>query len=620
MLRRVITAVSQLVILVLLSTCGYAMDSSLSTAPVASPVIQQFHSDIVVQSDGNLRVMETLRIVTDGVTIRHGIYRDFPKRQQQSFIVNAATLESKPVEFHTQTSANGIRIYLGSKNSYLPQGEYTYTLTYTVSGGVGFFNDHDELYWNVTGNNWNYAILQASATVYLPGVIANNLTGYTAYTGYSGSHNKYYTASLKQDMVFFQTTQPLAPQQGLTIVVGWHKGFIAAPKRLQEFSADNSAASLLVMWLGGAILCIYYLIVWFKYGRDFKLTIVPQYTPPADFSPAALRYILKMGYDDKAFAATILAMAVKGYLNIAQTEKFLGSQFSLIKRNDYQGELTDAETAIAKALFAESDTVVLNRHPTTIQIIRNAIQNFKLVLTQKFSKDYFVTNKKYTRIGALLSFALVGGVMLLNHQFSTISWFIFIGIMLIGETLTQIKSARTAIKTVIGLIVIGQFVMFNVHNSIINVTNVEFFIVLVVIHLIFCCLLPRDTVAGSKVVAAAKGFKMFLAATEKDQMNFRNPPAATPKLFEQYLPYALALGVEQQWSERFANQLAAVSYQPDWYQGGVGHTFTSASFSSMTNSFTNALNSASGTDSASGGSGFGGSSGGGGGGGGGGGW
>ena len=123
-----------------------------------------------------MRVTETIRVVAAGDQIRRGIFRDFPtsyrdrlgNRTTVEFAVQAISRNGQPEEWHTEKLSNGVRVYMGRKDHFLPPGEHVYTLTYRTDRQLGFFKDHDELYWNVTGNGWAFPIERVSATVELP--------------------------------------------------------------------------------------------------------------------------------------------------------------------------------------------------------------------------------------------------------------------------------------------------------------------------------------------------------------------------------------------------------------------------------------------------------------------
>ena len=142
----------------------------------ASETILSFASHISVDPDASMRVTETIKVVSAGDQIKRGIFRDFPTTYKDhagnkytvGFAILAVARDGKSEAYHTETLSNGVRIYMGRKEYLLPPGEYTYTLSYRTDRQLGFFKDHDELYWNVTGNGWNFPIETASATVVLP--------------------------------------------------------------------------------------------------------------------------------------------------------------------------------------------------------------------------------------------------------------------------------------------------------------------------------------------------------------------------------------------------------------------------------------------------------------------
>src|SRR5262249_45830640 len=166
----------------------------------------------------------------------------------------------------------------------------------------------------VTGNAWVFPIDAATATVVLPERVRNMVTGLDAYTGYKGEKRSDYTATRDRDSNPVFRARNLAPQQGLSIVVSWPKGQIPAPTSQQRwdwFVTDNKG--VLIGAVGMAVVLIYFLAVWTMVGRDPAAgTIVPLYEPQDNMSPAGMRYLERMGFDDKIFTVTILGLAAKG--------------------------------------------------------------------------------------------------------------------------------------------------------------------------------------------------------------------------------------------------------------------------------------------------------------------
>jgi hypothetical protein len=566
--------------------------------PIVAPAderILNFHSDILVQDNGWIEVTETIKVRAEGNRIRRGIYRDFPteyydkrgNRYEIDFKPLSVLRNSKSEDFHTQSIRNGKRTYFGSSDRFLSKGEHTYTFRYKASRMLGFFEDHDELYWNVTGFDWAFPIDSASATVALSFDVAANDISHEAYTGPFGASERNYTSRVDgSGRAYFKANDALSAVNGLTIVVGWPTGYIEEPTGMQRFGwllKDN--INLLVALAGFVALLIYYIPVWRHFGKDpDEGVIVARYEPPEPFSPASLRYIRQMYYDDKVMTAAGVNLAVKGYLRINATEQqsgFLGignvpAEHSLtkVRRRDYAPPLAPGERELFDGLFRDGRTVELDNE--NHELLGAAKSAHRQSLKDDYKDRYFRTN------GALNIPALA---------------------IVIGTTIAALSLGSGTAVFVIATI-----------------------IAMIVTMIFFAIVMKRPTIRGRAVLDEMLGFKDYLEVAEKDELNQRNPPEKTPQLFEAYLPYALALDVDQQWAEQFASVFASINesgkapYQPSWYSG----TWNSANFSSTTSQLSSGLNSAISSSvtppGSSSGGGGGGSSGGGGGGGGGGGW
>ena len=273
-------------------------------------------------------VTETIRVRAEGNQIRRGIFREFPttyartdgSRSTVGFDVLSIKRDGTKEAYHVERRVNGVAIYIGQKDHYLAPGEYAYEIRYRTDQQLGFFADHDELYWNVTGVGWAFPIDIARARVQLPINVPQDAIRLEAYTGSAGAKRRNYIARIEDGSALFETTRPLAVQQGLTIVVSWPKGYVAAPGELASalhFLGDNKPLACAVL----ALLCVlaYYIVIWKRVGRDPpRGVVVPQYRPPEDESPASMRFLESMGYDNRCFVAGVLSLAVKGYLTIEE--------------------------------------------------------------------------------------------------------------------------------------------------------------------------------------------------------------------------------------------------------------------------------------------------------------
>jgi uncharacterized membrane protein len=631
--------------------------SSVFSSAGASERILSFHSDMTVHHDASMTVRETIVVRSDGKEIRHGIYRDFPthykdligNRHIVGFTVINVLRDGTSEPYHIKDISNGKRIYIGDKETLLPPGEYTYTLVYTTTRQLGFFKDRDELYWNVTGNGWVFMIERASASVALPGEASRHIISTAAYTGPSGSTGKDFRVLFDPSgTVMFFTTRPLDVYEGLTIAVSWPKGVVVRPDaytRFYYFLSDNWG--VLTGSFGLICILIYYLLVWAKAGKDpSRGVIVIRYTPPEKMSPAVMRYITKMGYDTRVFASAVINMAVKGFLKIV--EEF--GEYTVQRKDGKGAPLSPEEQRVMKKLLGSEKQITLETaNHLRIQSAIKAVRNY---LSFTYERIYFLTNRKYFIAGLILTI----GTLLFSGFWEafgkgTLPVFLFICVwlsgwsigvfallsMVVGRWKGTIRDRQNRALGTGGALfltlfsipfVIGEFAGIFVLGYATSVTIIVFLLLATCINYLFYHLLKAPTRAGRKVLDAIEGFRTFLVATEKDRLNMLNPPQKTPELFEEYLPYALALDVEQEWSEQFADVLSnaatgssATGYEPAWYSGVGLSSMTAGDFaSSLGDSFSGAISSSSTAPGSSSGSGGGGSSGGGGGGGGGGGW
>jgi uncharacterized membrane protein len=618
--------------------------------------ILNYDSRIEVEQDGSMLVTENITVRCLGEKIKRGIYRDFPTKYHDRWnnrvIVEFKIIDIRkngnPEPYHTESVSNGIRIYVGQKDVFLEHGIYTYTITYKTNRQLGFYKDHDELYWNVTGNGWEFSIETVFATIILPEAAKKNITETDAYTGSQGEKGKdFTTATDTADNPTFITTRPLEANEGLTIVVSWKKGLITEPSaqvKFQYFMKDNFG--IIFAFIGFIIITIYYLIIWGIFGKDpAKGTIIPQYYPPKGFSPAAMRYITNMGFDNKTFAATVINLAVKGYLTIIEEK----GVYTLTRKNTDTKGLEPEEEKIVTKLF-RSDTSIKLESKNHSEINR-ALQELKNYLKQNYEKIYFLTNYWYFIGGLVLSIIIL---LFIGFPVATVKGslpiFLFMCVWLTGWTfgvshllmelvrswksvllgsIHKLTSLGSAVFITLFSIpfIIGEIIGIGMMTFATSGWFIVFFLILIPINYLFYHLLKAPTLAGRQILDKIEGFKMFLTITKKDRMNVLNPLGRTPEIFERYLPYALALDVEQAWANQFSDVLSRTSadgkeYSPSWYSGTAAFTAVGAGIfaSSLGSSFSNAISSSSHAPGSSSGGGGGGSSGGGGGGGGGGGW
>ena len=428
------------------------------------------------------------------------------------------------------------------------------------------------------------------------------------YTGPQGARGKDFSASTGtgQD-INFACTHPFAAGEGFTLVVSWPKGYIQPPSgeaRFRYFLEDNQPT--LVGAGGLLIVLLYYVIVWFLVARGpAKSEIMPLYEPPAGLSPAAMRYLVRMGFDDKTFTTAILDMAVKGYLSIKES----GGIYTLKRSKASEQALAPEESAAAAKLFSQHKRAAHHKHATDDRgdaateiklqsknhaILRAAIAAVKQTLHHRAqNKIYFITNQRYLIPGVILSLAALAGIVaaeafslrialgasaVFGWRYGIFSWPSWCARRCssgrehgqLGSNPKLVKQARSSAlfalpfvaADVVGLCVLAW------------TTSVSVFLILLALvgaNLLFRSALKTPTPSGRDLLDKIEGFRIFLKTVDGNRLNQLMPPEETPELFDKYLPYALALDCELAWAQQFSSVLEAAKqsdvYSPYWYVG-----------------------------------------------------
>lgn len=542
--------------------------------------ITSYDVAIEVQTDGDIIVSETLRVNAEGNEIRRGIFRDLPhfyldatgNRLAYEYRVLAVERDGAEEPYDTDTEGNAFRIRIGDEDVFIPQGQHTYLIRYEVKNQVRYFADYDEIYWNATGNFWNFAIVHARVTVTLPP--GARITQTSAYTGGEGASGQDYTYKSAGDRHTFETTRPLNAREGITVAIGFGKGLIDPPSAADRggiWWQRYGALTILGMSLVG--------LFWFLFngflrvGRDpTKGPVFPRYEPPAGYSPAATHHIFYRGVQGhRALIATLMNLAVKGRLSIDATDK---KSTVLTRLSPGALDVPPEDEALALGIFGGRSTKTLGGSYDAG--FTSAYTAFQQSLARKYGEDYFRWN--------------------------------------IGYTLTAI--AVSILVIIISAILVVQWTIW--HTLAI--------IALAALNVVFLYLMPAPTQKGQAIRTEIEGFRLYMETAEKLQLNSVEPgstapPPMTTKRYEAFLPYAVALGVEKPWTQHFERLIPeeAANYHPTWTNMSTSQSFGSLT-SAMVSNMSSGVSASLPQSSSSSGSGGGGSSGGGGGGGGGGGW
>jgi hypothetical protein len=606
--------------------------------------IRAFASDVTLRVDGSVEVRETMEVIAEGVDIRRGIYRDIPlimrddegNRVRPGLTVMGATRNGDPEPFRVERMGGFLRIWIGDADALLRPGVHRYAVSYTMTRMGRFFADYDEIYWNATGNYWNFPILEAVATIRLPdGAVLGDMAG---YTGPAGSTERAVTITREADNVaVFRAERALAPGEGLTVAAAFQKGILVEPnagERLVYWFVDRQDA--IVPALGALLVLAYFSIAWVRVGRDPpRGVVIPLFHPPKGFSPALVHYIHNWGWAKNgwtAFTAAAFDLGVKGLVIIDNAAKKL----KLTATGKVPAEtLPPGEEVLLTYLVREGSVTVDKDSGPTLNARR---AEFVKAIERENREAWFRNNVGYTILGIVLALAVIGGIVLLGYLAPF--WLILSAVLgiFLGLAVNGLHGLWSGSKIRVVLIAIWAIAFASNFAGGIGALATDFRVSTAVVSAItivglciaFAVLMRAPTVQGRKVMDEIDGLKLYLETAEKDRLNMSGEPPLTVERFERLLPYAIALGVEKPWSEHFEAELARnaapdaerSSYSPGWYHGTGGFSpgRIAAAVTGAAAGMSAAMVAAQPASSSSSGSSGGGFSGGGGGGGGGGGW
>ncbi|MFC1687327.1 DUF2207 domain-containing protein [Patescibacteria group bacterium] len=523
--------------------------------------ITNFAVDIVVSEDSTITVTETIQY-NFGDYDHHGIYREIPykytrqgTRYTTRYNVQSVTDENGSSYKYEESKSGGyVVLKIGDPDVYI-SGEHTYVLTYSVKRAINYFDDHDEVFWNVTGDEWEIPILNAEATITLPETLTASELQLACYTGAYGSTETDCVSDVATGGAStFVTKESLEAYEGMTVVVGFPKEVVIKPpftQNLLDFLIDNW------YFLIPVLVWIYFHRLWMTKGKDPKGrgTIVPQYEAPEGMNAGVMGSLWDEKADMRDISATIIGLAVKGYIKIKDLGK---KNYEFIKLGELNSKNDNVEREVFNGLFGNGKiggAVELkdlkNKFYKKLPNIKKAMYG-SLVDNQYYLENPNTVRTKYVGIGS--------GILM-------ISIFLFPGFSLVW----------TAAGAASGLII-----------------------------LIYGWIMPAKTKHGAEVKELVQGFKWFLSVTEEERLKFHNAPEKKPEQFEKHLPHAMALGVEKEWAKQFKDMYLE---SPSWYEGSSNVAFNAIVFTSMMSSMSSNMNStmASKPSSAGGGSsGFGG--------------
>lgn len=516
--------------------------------------INKFHSDITINEDSSFTVIENIDIGFHSP--RHGIYREIPFKYTDELgktiktpinIMSVTDKSGKGWKYRVKKTGNVINIRIGDADKYV-SGNQEYVITYKVENAILFFNDHDELYWNVTGNYWWAPIKEASANINLAVKNKSENLWAACYTGAYGSRESICSFKTYNNSAEFFTKRNLNSREGFTIAFGWDKGIVLPPSSWKKvlWAVDIRENWIFIL----PVLSLIFMInLWNKRGRDPRVreSVTVMYEPPKHggkpLTPAEVGTLIDEKLDSRDITSTIVGLAVKGYIKIEETKAegliFDSTDYYLSKVKEPDENLSPFEIELMKKIFTgdlpgRMVSDMKNKFYTNLELLKNTLYG---ELTRK---KYFLSSPEKVR-----KLYITAGIILI-----VIASFVFAFLTPSGG-----KGVFAGILT--GLPVLA-----------------------------FSRVMPAKTKSGAFAYMDILGFQEFMNRAEKDRLE----RMGDKYLFSIFLPYAIALDVADNWAKAFEG---IYQEQPEWYVShGRFRTFSPYTFSRSINSATSSLASA----------------------------
>jgi len=558
------------------SVCALFVIGACMIGPQVSRAesIESFVSDITVKQDASFTIREEITYAFTGE--KHGIFRCIPivHAEKASSIFKERYIDIGLVKVemdtqtvpYTETTSNGkFCIKIGDPNTTV-SGTHTYAIEYTVGGAITYETfGGAELYWDVTGNEWEVPIQRVEANVYSEDSLL--LRERSCYRGKVGETDSCDSVTKEDGTVQF-TGSVFDPYEGLTLAQALNRSKIPLDVR-ERLRTELLGVVVGVFVLLGGVIALY------RYKTEFKTerTIIPQYEPYPGVKPMYAGYLFDKQLDPRDIAAAIVYLAKQGFIRIKKVDRKV---LFLFEVSDFEIELIRAQTEIGDAferqvlglIFEDTAEVgsikalsELKSNLADMQKNRLILLNLRRQMKQDLKEQEYFVGFNFTTI---FTTSFIVGTFILGILFSFIS---------------------------------SGFVIF---------------VIIVCVVILGFLIEGRRTRKGYEALDHLKGFKDFLRVTEKQRYIFHNAPERNAEQFMEYLPYAIAFGVEKEWAKTFEGITIP---NPSWYDGGGGvGTFNAVSLTQSLGGFSTAFAASSGASASSGGGSSGGGSGGGGGG------
>ncbi|WP_424244559.1 putative membrane protein YgcG [Elusimicrobium posterum] len=502
--------------------------------------IISFDSNITVNQNAGALITETIVVNAEHTDIRRGIIRDLPLKYKDSFFldggikysVKSLKMDGVTHPFTTEKEGDYLAVYFGDDN-FLTRGAHIYELTYEIDNAVSFYKENDELYWNVTGDNWMFPIKSASVRVHLPQgakVIEKDISTYTSRYGSKAND------AVKLSYLQYAVQRTLSPGEGFTIAIPFEKGAVTEPSKSERFLMLLKNSTRFFAALALIVLVIIFIKISIgKIKSQYQNKVIsPIFEPPAGISAGYASYLYQRKTTLNIVTVLLTSLTVKGAVTIEDNRTIK------LKNKNAPGLSNEEEQAL---------TYMFNTGAESFEIKSTnggKIENIKSYANSLFKK-------------------LEGGNIFYNipKEFTIppfIAFLVFLYLLMPSPALIICFALSTLAAFLYG---------FRNGAAVVICFGFSFFllmfaapygpqVLLIPVYLLICAVmfmsLPRYSLEGEDIIWQINCFRKYLEVGEVDRVK-QSDPRKEAQIYCDYLPYAMALGMEVIWARQFKSVL-----------------------------------------------------------------
>ena len=551
----------------------------VSKAQNTTERITNFKTDYMINSDSSVYVTEEIEIYTNQNYFKHGINRDFFTNKMnknyfpQAYEVIETKIDGFKTYFDTETPGGKFRIKIGDPQVFLTNGIHKIEIKYKIENINAYFANHDEIFINLIGE-WDVPIENFSGTIKLADSLNSPEIKIKGYQGIFGSKEDFSNYNKTDNLIKFKSDKRLNPNENISLAVWFPKGTF--PNKYDDIKKKENFYTLIIltMVMLAPLITIFFSLK--MIGIDSKIrnpTVI--YDIPKEITPSIFRYLDKRKVDDKSVTSELIYLAINKFIKFSQNQETKNIEFDFINKDTsilvnqsfYQTILLTLFPIGNQNKFAlNKDTNNMTKVSSLVTSIRDNIRSENLediTDTRNFFEIFFTFIFFISLCGLIIYLSAINSFQILPI------YFVFIFIIIVCRLFNKVIAYKisegfwSGVPSLIFIGLIMTLFLFIFKEDIELIPRIIFMVSYLLFFLNDYLTLysNRFNQKGLEYLAIIKGFKKFALSQSNYIKGFDQEIPLSLNMYESYLPYAIALDIETEWSKKFNNILSQITDQ-----------------------------------------------------------